>query len=57
MKYNWINNVAKISNDHTSITFNDEFNESINPNTLPKTLTTLILGEKFNKKSIVYLKI
>ena len=27
MEYNWINNVAKLSDDQTSITFNDEFNE------------------------------
>ena len=50
MTYNWINNVAKISDDHTSITFDDEFNEIIKPNTLPENLTTLTFGYFFDQK-------
>ena len=48
MEYDWIKNVAKISDDHTSIKFYDTFNEIINPNSLPKKLTTL--GYNFNQK-------
>ena len=35
MEYNWINNIAKLSDDQTSITFDDKFNEIIRPNSLP----------------------
>ena len=44
MDYEWIKHVAKLSDDRTSITFNDNFNEIIEPNTLPKNLTNLIFG-------------
>ena len=38
MKYNWINNVAKISDDCISITFNSEFNQKIDLKILPSKL-------------------
>ena len=50
MEYKWIKNVAEISDDHTFIIFDDEFNEIIKPNILPEILTTLTFGEDFNQK-------
>ena len=50
MQYEWINNVAKISSDYTIIEFNREFNQKIEPNTLPEKLTTLTFGYSFNQK-------
>ena len=52
MDYKWINKVTKLSDDHTSITFNDEFNDIIKPNSLPELLTTLDLGYSFNQKIV-----
>ena len=49
MEYNWINNVAKLSDDQVCITFNNKFNEIIKPNSLPKFLTILIFGGEFNQ--------
>ena len=36
MEYNWIKNIAKLSDDHTSIKFDDKFNDIIKPNTYLK---------------------
>ena len=38
MQYEWINNVAKISSDYTIIEFHANFNQKIEPNTLPEKL-------------------
>ena len=50
MQYNWINDVAKISSNYTSICFYNFFNDLIEPNVLPENLTTLTFGLKFNQK-------
>ena len=50
MQYEWINNVAKTSPDYTILAFGDEFNQGIDPNTLPENLTTLTFGRNFNQK-------
>ena len=50
MQYEWINNVADISDDYIIIDFHDIFNQKIEPNTLPKNLTTLTFGFYFNQK-------
>ena len=44
MEYEWIYS-AKLSDDNTSITFNDDFNEIIRSNTLPETLKFLTFGQ------------
>ena len=49
MEYEWINS-AKLSDDFTSITFNNDFNEVIRSDTLPKNVTSLIFGHNFNQK-------
>ena len=49
MQYEWINNVAKMSSDYTIIHFHENFNQGIDPNTLPKKLTTLTFGWMFNQ--------
>ena len=50
MEYEWINSVAKMSDDHTSIIFFREFNKFIEPNSLPENLTNLTFGYHFNQK-------
>ena len=50
MQFKWIKNIAYMSPDFTIIEFYDEFNEKIEPNTLPENLTTLIFGIIFNQK-------
>ena len=47
MQYNWINDVAKMLPDYTSTCFYDLFNDSIDFNSLPENLTTLIFGWRF----------
>ena len=44
MQYEWINNVADMSSDYTIITFHYNFNQKIEPNTLPENLTNLTFG-------------
>ena len=36
MEYEWIDNVAKLSDDNTSITFDNKFNKIIKQNSLLK---------------------
>ena len=49
MQYEWIKNVAKISDDCMSIIFFDSFNQKIEPNSLPENLTNLTFGWDFNQ--------
>ena len=50
MEYNWIKAIARISDDYTIIHFHDNFDQKIEPNTLPEKLTSLIFGYEFNQK-------
>ena len=50
MQYEWINNVIEMSNGHMTFIFHDMFDEKIEPNTLPKNLTSLTFGHNFNQK-------
>ena len=50
MNYKWLTNIAKISDDHTSIIVRNSFNQKIEPNTLPKKLINLTFGISFNQQ-------
>ena len=50
MQYNWINIIANILYNYTSIYFNNIFNQKMEQNNLPENLTYLTFGKKFNKK-------
>ena len=50
MQYEWINNVAKMSTDYTTIHFCGIFNEKIEPKILPENLTSPTFGYYFNQK-------
>ena len=50
MQYEWIKNVAYMSPDYTTIFFNYDFNQKIEPNSLPENLISLTFGVCFNQK-------
>ena len=50
MQYEWINNYADMANDYTYICFYDNFNQEIEPDTLPENLTSLKFGSEFNQE-------
>ena len=50
MQYEWIQNVANMLTDYTTLTFEYIFNQKIEPNTLSENLTDLTFGNKFNEK-------